>query len=265
MAKKKKVGIEVSDAKQARELILTESSPFNMLEAYKAARTNLIFTMNKSHENKAIVVTSAMANDGKTTSCINLAITFAQTGSKVIVIDSDMRNPSVHRYMKGVKNAPGLSNVLGGFNTIEESIQKAEEYNNLYIMSAGVIPPNPSELIYSDAIENLLRELSKDFDYIFVDSPPLGIVTDALILGKRTLGIALVVRQDATRKDAIKDVLNDCKFNETKVLGFILNGATSENGYRYGKYGKYGKYGGYGYGYGYGQTAEAVKKSTENK
>ena len=171
MAKKKKVGIEVSDAKQARELILTESSPFNMLEAYKAARTNLIFTMNKSHENKAIVVTSAMANDGKTTSCINLAITFAQTGSKVIVIDSDMRNPSVHRYMKGVKNAPGLSNVLGGFNTIEESIQKAEEYNNLYIMSAGVIPPNPSELIYSDAIDNLLRELSKDFDYIFLDAP----------------------------------------------------------------------------------------------
>ena len=252
----KKVGLEVSDARQARELILNDKTQFNVVEAYKAARTNLIFTMDKSSDSKAVVVTSAMANDGKTTSCINLAITFAQTGSKVLLIDSDMRNPSVHRYLKGVKNAPGLSNVLGGFNSIAESVQKTE-YNNLSVMSAGVIPPNPSELIYSDAIENMLGELNKVYDYIFIDTPPLGLVTDALILGKRTLGIAVVVRQDATRKDAIRDVLNDCKFNETKVLGFILNGATSENGYRYGKYG--GKYGSYGYGY--SQTAQAAQKA----
>ena len=150
----KKVGLEVSDARQARELILNDKTPFNVVEAYKAARTNLIFTMDKSSDSKAVVVTSAMANDGKTTSCINLAITFAQTGSKVLLIDSDMRNPSVHRYLKGVKNAPGLSNVLGGFNSIAESVQKTE-YNNLSVMSAGVIPPNPSELIYSDAIEQM--------------------------------------------------------------------------------------------------------------
>lgn len=225
---------------KARQNILSEKSDFSVIEAYKAARTNLIFTLEKDTNNKAVVFTSVLPGDGKTTSCINLAVTFAQTGSNVLVIDGDMRRPSIHRYL-GTPASPGLSDRLGGFSDYEECLYPTR-YKGLFVMPAGVIPPNPSELVLSDEMDRTLAFLSEKFDYIFMDAPPVGLVTDAAILGTKTLGVVFVVKQGATSKGAIAEQLKVLEHNQAKLLGFLLNEAVDERAksrYDGAKYGYY--------------------------
>jgi len=225
--------------------IINDKTSFAVLEAYKAARTNLMFILGKRKENNANVVlfTSANQSEGKTTTCVNLAITVAQAGKRVLVIDADMRKPRIHTSF-GVDVAPGLSDKLSGMN--EQSCVYEISCGNLFVLPAGSIPPNPAELLGSEMMDELLRNASKEFDYVFIDTPPVGLVTDASVLCSKIAGAILVTRYNHTSVDDMKTACSQLEAVGGKVLGTVMNGKDMSTEGRYGKYGKYGKYGRYG-------------------
>ena len=231
-----------------------KKAPFAIVEAYKTIRTNLMFLLSQQN-GKVLAFTSSNASEGKSTTSVNIAIAFSQLGGKVLIIDADLRRSSIHKKMR-LENNDGLSNVVAGFSSFETAIQSANPY--LDVLTAGPIPPNPSELLGSKAFENLMNTVREKYDYIIIDTPPLNIVTDALLIGPRTDGVILVVRDAFTPHDTIKRAIGSAEFANIKILGAIMNGANPKNSRRYTyrrygyKHGRYG-YGGYGYGgYGYG-------------
>ncbi len=251
-----------------REKLLSEDSTFYIREAYKTLRTNIMFSM--PHDGcKKLIVTSSLASEGKSTNCMNIALTFAETGARVCIIDCDLRRPNLHRLLN-VDAVPGLSNTLIGMNTVEEVIRHSQ-YPNLDFVSAGDIPPNPAELLGSERFKGLLDEIEKNYDYIFIDSCPVNVVTDTAIVSKVVPEVIMVVLQNSTEKDCLKDAVNQLEFAGAKIIGFILNGVeyTSKGGYRY-RYGvKYyragGRYSrqaitGYGYGDSYSYDSEYYGK-----
>lgn len=229
-------------AQQERAMILSADTGFHVTEAYKAVRTNTMFSL-PGKGCKKIAVTSSFMSEGKSTTCINLAITFAQTGARVLILDADMRKPTIHRKLDRV-NDKGLAHLLGAFCTLEEAIIHTE-HDNLDIITSGHIPPNPAELLASEAMTELLAELEKQYDYIFIDTPPVNVVTDAAVLAQSVSGMIVVVRQDTTHHKEVQNTLERLEFAQAKILGFILHGVKEEK-HVYGKYGKYG-YSHYGY------------------
>ena len=246
--------------------------PFAVVEAYKALRTNLMFLLAQEN-GKVISFTSSNASEGKSTTSVNMAIAFSQLGGKVLIIDADLRRSSIHKKMH-LKNDDGLSNVVVGFSKFEEAVQSANP--NLDVLTAGPIPPNPSELLGSKAFEDFLNNIRNSYDYVIIDTPPLNIVTDALLIGPHTDGVVLVVRDGFTPHDTVKRAISAVEFANIKILGAVMNGITPKTGrYSYGKYGyRYGRrrfygYGGYGYGgYGYGgydRSGQYSKSSAQKK
>lgn len=233
--------------------------PFAVVEAYKTIRTNLTFLLSGS-EAKVFGITSPEAGEGKSTTAINMAIAFSQLGDKVLLIDADMRRSSVHKKLK-IENNNGLSGILAGFNDYEEVINHISD--TFDAITAGQVPPNPSELLGSARFKALVDEVGKKYSYVIIDTPPVDVVTDALVIAPQTAGLVLVVKDQVTPTDAIKRTIEAANFAEINILGAIMNGANPKTGRRYGyrKYGKYGyrKYGKYGYGYGYGYTAQPQK------
>jgi capsular exopolysaccharide synthesis family protein len=223
----------------ARDVLLNENTSFHVKEAYKAMRTNVMFSVPEEGC-KVIAVTSAFPREGKSTTILNLAITFAQTGSRVLLIDADLRRPNVQKTLDA--NAEeGLADVLARFATIDSSIKKSQ-FENLDIFYSGNIPPNPAELLASKNMENLVEELKKCYDYIFIDIPPVNVVTDASVISRLTHGIILVTRQDISKKYEVAEALNKLKFVNAKVLGLVLNDITFQGKGKYGRYGKYKHY-----------------------
>jgi len=232
--------------------LINDESNFMVKEAYKMLRTNIIFTLPEE-ESSIILVTSSWPLEGKTTNCTNLAVVFSQMGEKTLLIDADLRKPRIHKMFK-LNSKTGLSNVLRNLCPVSEAIQKTP-YENLDILASGHIPPNPAELLASEEMKKLLSELKKEYKYILIDTPPVNMVSDALILGPSISGIVMVVRQDVTVHKSVTEALEKINFTGTKVLGFILNdsienksGYYSKRRYRSGNY--YNKYyNGYYYGY----------------
>lgn len=235
-----------------REMIVTAESSFHVKEAYKAARTNTMFSLT-GQGCKKIVITSSFPGEGKSTTCLNMAITFAQTGVKVLVLDADLRKPTVH-YKLDVVNGTGLSHLISGFATLEEAIIPTS-HANLDMITAGHIPPNPAELLASDSMGELLDKLEEKYDYIFIDTPPLNVVTDATVLSSRVSGTIVVVRQEVTHHKDLQEALGKLEFVGVKVLGIILHDMKAQKSGKYGKYGKYSKYSKYSQ-YGYRNTAD---------
>lgn len=255
--------------KRSQATILNKKTPFVIQEAYRTARTNTMFAVADSPEKcKTICVTSANASEGKTTTILNLAITFAQTGSKVLIMDGDLRKPRIHQYL-GVVKTDGLTTVLSKQKEFKDVV-----YHNLRpgldCLTSGSIPPNPAELLASDAMRNLMIELKEEYDYILIDTPPITVVTDAVGLSDMVTGTILVVREGYTNYESIDQALNLMNMAHTKILGFLVNDINSMSinygSYRsaYGKGYKYGKsYDNYGYGYGYSyRYADDVRKET---
>ncbi|MCH5187484.1 MAG: CpsD/CapB family tyrosine-protein kinase [Oscillospiraceae bacterium] len=226
---------------------MNEKSSFETVETYKAIRTNVMFSMPKTDNGKVIVVTSSAPGEGKTTTSINLAITFAQMGAKVMLIDCDLRKSRVHRYL-GLERKNGISNVLCGFSNLDKAI-KVNVRENLDVLPAGEIPPNPAELMETEEFKNLIAELQKRYDYIFIDTPPITVVTDAAIAMKYSMGTIVVIRQDVTTFDMMDAAMESIKTTGVKILGAIMLGAEQKSK----KYGYY-KNGKYGYKYGYNYT-----------
>lgn len=221
--------------------IIDDKTKFDVLEAYKAARTNLMFKLNSIDGHNTIVFSSYSPMDGKSTTCINMGITFAQTGAKVLIIDADMRKPTVHKYLE-TPIKPGLSDKLGNFVNDELCIYRTS-YDNLFLMPAGTLPPNPTELLISDDMSNLLDTLSPLFDYILVDAPPIGVVTDASIIGSKTKGIVMILKGGKTRTEHIKDSIDSLEKAGARLIGCMLNSfSKSGKSYKYRKYGSYYNY-----------------------
>ena len=254
-----------------QQAIISNKTSFIIQEAYKTARTNIIFSVSGSNDTgcKKIAFTSANQGEGKTTSCINLAITFAQTGAKVLVMDGDMRRPRIHQYL-GIIKTDGLSTVLSMQKTFDEVVYR-DVRPNLDLITSGSIPPNPAELLSSKAMTDLIDMLSLRYEYIFVDTPPTTVVTDASALSKLMDGMVIVVREGYTTHESLEHAIGLLKMADAKLLGFFVNDIDPNNanygiyqrqyGRKYGYGGKsYGqKYGyiygykyGYSYGYGYG-------------
>ncbi len=204
--------------------------PFAIVEAYKTIRANLLFLMSGS-KSKSIVISSSNVGEGKSTTAVNLAIAFAQLGSKVLLIDADMRRPSIYKKMK-LSNQKGLSSVLVGFCETSEAIEEINPYFD--IMTSGPVPPNPSELLGSDKMSELLEELAQKYDYIFIDTPPVNVVSDALVLAPKTEGVVYVVHDSVTTHDEFQKALSSVEFADVRMLGVILNGTNKRKSrYRY--------------------------------
>ena len=207
---------------EARQSILSPDSPFVYSEAYKIFRTNLSFVTGKSGCKK-ITVTSTLPNEGKSVLSINLAITLAENGARVLLIDADLRNPSIHRYLR-VKDghSHGLSTILSGEKELSDCVFFHPKYQFSFIV-AGSVPPNPSELLDSEAMAKMIETLSGSFDYIIFDTPPAGVVTDALVLSRYVDGTILVVQQSVTHRNQVRAVKQNFDGVGAKILGVVLN------------------------------------------
>jgi capsular exopolysaccharide synthesis family protein len=219
----------------AQKIILNTDSPFSMKEAYKTLRTNLIFSLPVGGCKK-LAISSALASEGKSTSCLNLGITFAEMDAKVLIIDCDLRRPNLARLMN-VHNDLGLSNYLVGLNSVDEIVRHSD-YINLDYITAGNIPPNPVELLSSDNMKKLIEELEVKYDYILLDTPPVNLVIDTVVISQYAYGVVMVVLQNSSDKESIRYSLNQLGFAGAKVLGFILNGVSIGKDERYNNYEK---------------------------
>ncbi len=222
---------------------VTKSGTFQIVEAYKIIRTGLLFALSTAQE-KSIVCTSAEPGAGKSTTCSNVAITMAQTGAKVILIDADMRKPTQHKIFR-VNNAQGLSKLLSGLAAMKDTIQR-DVVTNLDLITSGPIPPNPSELLGSENMLNLLNRLSEEYDYIFVDTPPVNVVSDAFMLAKKVAGVMLVARQKQTHYEELQKAVESIRALEANVLGVVITDVSEQNK----PYGAYKSYKAYDYEYG---------------
>lgn len=237
--KKKGKKTEIADS---IENILNENSLFATVETYKSIRTNIMFSIPKTDKGKVIVVSSSSPAEGKTTTTVNMAITFAQTGAKVILIDCDLRKPRVHRYLQMSKDN-GLSNVLCGFCELDNSI-KHSKYENLDVLLAGEIPSNPAELLNSDEFDELLKKLQEKYEYIFIDTPPMTVVTDAAVIMPKSNGVVVVVRENYTNFDLLDVTVDNIRIANTKLFGVVLvDSREKQKKYSYYRNGRYSRYG----------------------
>ncbi|MGE5328465.1 MAG: CpsD/CapB family tyrosine-protein kinase [Deltaproteobacteria bacterium] len=194
-------------------------------EAYRILRTNLQFS-SLDREIKTIVITSSIPGEGKTTTIANLAITFAQSGSRVLLVDTDLRKPRIHKLF-GLENNKGITTLLSQHETIESCIYN--EFDNLDIICCGPIPPNPSELLGSYAMKDIIEKFKEQYDVILFDSAPVNNVTDATILGAICDGVILVAKSGIVDIYAVrkaKEMLNNVNAN---ILGVVLNSINNKN------------------------------------
>ncbi|MEH6883235.1 CpsD/CapB family tyrosine-protein kinase [Priestia megaterium] len=217
-----------------RRLLAHNSPKDPVAEQYRTIRTNIQFS-NVDQDIKTIVVTSSGAEEGKSTTTSNLATVYAQQGLKVLLIDADLRKPTGH-YTFRLENHIGLTNVLTRQSTLAQAVQESE-IPHLSVLTSGPIPPNPSELLASAQMAELLKEMKKQFDMIIFDTPPILAVADAQILANQVDGTILVVSSGKTEKDAAlksKELLSNA---QGKLLGVVLNNRKVEEGNYYYYYG----------------------------
>ena len=196
-------------------------------EQYRTIRTNIQFSMFDK-ELKTLACTSAIPREGKSTTIANLAVTLAQQGQKVLLVDTDLRKPTIHQIME-VSNQYGFTGLITKKATKRMAILPIPTINNLYVLPSGPIPPNPSELLGSKVMDQLISELSEEYDIILFDTPPLLAVTDAQILGSRCDAVVLIVKNNRTEKKELvkaKELLDKTNVN---LIGVIMNGADRKN------------------------------------
>lgn len=233
----------IATSKEAVELVTQVRPQSQMAESYRALRTSLLLS-NLGAPPKVIMVTSALPQEGKTTTSINCAVVLAQKGVRVLLIDADMRRPSIHKTL-GMGPHSGLSNVLTGSTTLGLAITHTSVLPNLDVLAAGTPPPNPAELLASPNMRDMLTELREQYDHIVIDTPPSLSVTDAVVLSPRADAVVLVIRSGQTTKQALRrsrDILTQVN---AKVVGVLLNAVdlSSPDYYYYYEYqGKYARY-----------------------
>jgi len=203
-----------------RKLIAKYDPKSPISEQYRTIRTNILYS-SVDEEIRSLMVTSSGPGEGKSTTTGNLAVVFAQQGKTVLLIDADLRKPTVHYTFK-LTNTTGLTSVLTNQIDIKEAVNKTDE-ENLFVLPSGPIPPNPSELLGSKAMHNFMEQALEEFDLIIFDTPPVLAVTDAQILGNLCQGSILVVSSGKTEKDALIKTKELLTSTNGKLLGVVLN------------------------------------------
>ena len=197
-----------------------EKPQSNISEAYRNIRTGIEFS-NLDKDLKIICITSSKKDEGKTTVLSNLGVSFAKIDKKVLLIDADLRNPSISK-MFDTSNAQGLMDILLGKRNIQDCVKKTKQ-ENLYILTGGTIPPNPAEVLSSKKMSEFIESIKDEYDYIFIDSPPVGVVSDASIISAYSDGVIFVVganEVDSNLAKIAKERLDNVKAN---IVGVILN------------------------------------------
>ncbi len=233
ISKKKRRGT----AEKTRNVINGDSK-FAIVEGYKSARTSLVFSL-VAEDNPCVAVTSWSKGEGKSTATVNLAISFAKMGKKVLLVDTDLRRPNVHNLLK-LKNTIGVSEVIGQFANLEDAVYH-DVVPCLDVLTAGAIPPNPSELIGSSAFGSFMNLVKNQYDYIILDTPPIGVVTDTLLLKEHIAGYVLIVREKLTTHGDIERAVQSVKLADSKILGFLKVGCSLNERKKY-KGANYGYY-----------------------
>ena len=228
--------------------LVTQNDPKNpAAEAYRVIRTSVQFAQ-AGKELQTIALTSCTPNEGKSTTIANLAVVLTQAGKSVLLIDCDMRNPTVHKNFN-LSNKVGLSSCISMGTAVADAVQETG-IEGLDALTAGVIPPNPSELLGSKRMQNVLQRAKEQYDYVLIDTPPVMPVTDALIVSRFVDGMILVIASAEVKVEMAREVKNQLVNAGANILGVVLNKVRSEHhGY------------GYGYYYYYGNDGEKHKKS----
>ena len=234
--------LTVASSREAVELVTQSRPQSQMAESYRALRTSLLLT-SLGGPPKVILVTSSLPQEGKTTTSINTAIVLAQKGTRVLLIDADLRRPSIHKTL-GMGPKTGLSNVLTGNATLQQAVVRSSILPTLFVLTAGTPPPNPAELLASSNMKDILAELREQYDHIIVDTPPTLSVTDAVVMSTRADAVVLVIRSGQTTKQALRRARDLLTQVNARVAGVLLNAVdlTSPDYYYYYEYqGKYGQ------------------------
>ena len=237
------------------QLVVNKNPKSIIAESFRTVRSNMQFISNTPGA-KLVAITSTISGEGKTFIAINIAGIIAYSGKKVVILDLDMRKPKIHLGF-GVQNIKGMSTILIEKDTVENCIQHSV-MDNLDFITAGPIPPNPSELIISERMEQLIEELKKKYDFVIVDNPPVGLVTDGISIIQKADYPIYVFRADYSKKNFIHNLDRLINENKVKHLSVVLNGVDidrSAYGYNYG----------YGYGYGYGYTSDYYNDMEKSK
>ena len=219
----------------SNQKVLCGNLSFAGAEAYKRLRANLLLSFSAEQKCRVIGMTSANRGEGKSTTAINLAYTFAETGKKTLLVEADMRLPNQAARLD-LAEAPGLSNLLVNLAKQEEVLQRSPVQENLHVITAGDIPPNPSELLGSERMRVCLQELGEIYDYIILDLPPVNIVSDALALARMVDGFVFVVRQEYSARQAVIQAIKQLEMVDAKILGFVWNYSAGADKKGIGKY-----------------------------
>jgi succinoglycan biosynthesis transport protein ExoP len=219
-------------ASQIENSLITVTAPFSATsEAFRAVRTSILLS-SADNPPRLVLITSSRKGEGKTTLSCNLALTIAGTVKSLVIIDSDLRRSSVHKHFGIANDAPGLVEYLTGMNQLEEVIHKTA-HPKVFVVPAGIKPPNPAELLGSKKMADLLQDLKEKFEFVLIDSPPVLPVTDAVLLSRVVDGVIMVVRGQKTEQNIARDAKNKITQVGGKILGVILNGVDVKRGQHY--------------------------------
>ena len=233
---------------------------FSAQEAYKLLRANVMFSFSDEGHGHVVGITSSLQSEGKSSTAVNTAYALAEAGKKVLLIDADLRRPSVAAKL-GLSRTPGLTNLLVARANYRELLQNCAAAPGMDVLTSGDIPPNPSELLGSNRMENLMKELTTHYDYVIVDLPPVNVVSDAIAISKVLDGIIMVVRSGVSEQRMLAEAMRQLKMVNVRILGFVFRDNAGSNT-KYGKKYRY-KYG-YKYGYKYKREyAEHIKKEND--
>ena len=233
------VGAVHYDPRAGKEPLIVESDPSSpRSEAFRSLRTNLMFVNAATHP-RTILVTSSIPGEGKSTTIANLALTLTQSGSRVCLVEADLRRPRLMEYLH-LEGSAGLTDVLIERASIDDVLQPYGS-DGLEVLGAGAIPPNPSELLASEAMSRVLTALSARFDYVLIDTPPVLPVTDAVVLSTKVDGVIVLVGTTIVRKEQLEATLDSINAVDNTLLGLVLNrvGHKTSGGYGAGYYGYY--------------------------
>ncbi len=233
--------LALASSKEAVELVTKSRPRSQMAESYRALRTSLLLTFPGGPP-KVILITSALPEEGKTTTSVNSAIVLAQKGTRVLLLDADLRRPSIHKTL-GMGPTLGLSNVLTGAASLQEAIIPSTIVPELFLLPAGTPPPNPAELLASTKMKNVLEELRKHYDHIIIDSPPTLSVTDAVVMSTAADAVVLVIRSGHTTRPALRRARDILRQVNARVCGVLVNAVNLNSPDYYYHYEYQGKYG----------------------
>ena len=243
---------------------MNADTPFDVTEAFRNLKASLSVSMPAKQGGAVITITSSYPEDGKTTVTTNLALMFAMSDAKVVLIDADIRKGRIAKYFKH-KSAPGLSDYLSGLVSLDEVLHHSHVNDNLYFISCGTHSPKPYELLESEKMTLLLEELRTKFDYVVIDTPPVLVVSDAMAVAPKTDGTVLICRHNLSYVSDMQRSLATLDFAKANVLGIVVNDYHAPQGKLYGNYRGYYNYSkySYGYGYSYGSTNPEEKNEAD--